>query len=295
VLSTERRRGVPVSKLSVYLLVIDPQKDFMDDPDSALPVPGANEDMRRCAAMINRVGRRIRDIYATLDSHHVIDVGHPSMWENADGVMPAPFTIIPPSDIEDGVWAPRRPNAKPSQLGGKTLQEYMVGYARRLETNGNYPLMVWPEHCVIGTPGHTVQSDLMVAIHQWERDHFANAGFVTKGTNTFTEHYGALMAEVPMASDPSSGLNTELLEVLADADIVAIAGEALSHCVKSTVTQIADNIGGEHVKKFHILTDCSSPVPKVGDGPDFPAIAEEWLKEMERRGMTLTTSTEFLA
>jgi len=129
----------------------------------------------------------------------------------------------------------------------------------------------------------------------WERKHFANVDYVVKGTNAFTEHYGALMAEVPDPSDPATGLNTALLDILAEADFVAIAGEALSHCVKSTVTQIADNLGDEYAQKFYILTDCSSTIPKVGNGPDFPAITEAWLKDMEKRGMTLTTSEKFLA
>ena len=83
--------------------------------------------------------------------------------------------------------------------------------------------------------------------------------------------------------------------MLAQADMIAVAGEALSHCVMSTVNQIADNIGEEHLRKFYILTDASSPVPKVGDGPDFPAIAASWLKDMEARGMNLTTTDAFLA
>jgi nicotinamidase-related amidase len=206
------------------------------------------------------------------------------MWRNKDGDRPAPFTVITVDDIENDIWTPRNP----------VYRTRMLDYARELESGGNYPLMVWPEHCIIGTPGHNVQENLMKALKGWERREFANIDFVTKGTNTFTEHYGALQAEVPDPSDPGTGLNTKFLDVLSDADMVVVAGEALSHCVKSTVTQIADNIGEEHVKKFHILTDCSSPVPKVGDGPDFPAIAADWLKEMEGRGMKLTTSAGFL-
>lgn len=270
---------------TVHLIVIDPQKDFMDDPDSALAVPGANDDMRRLATLIDRIGSKLEDIHVTLDSHRVIDVGHPGFWRNEDGESPAPFSVITADDIENNIWTPRNPD----------FRARMLDYARTLESKGNYPLMVWPEHCLIGTKGHAVQSDLMEALHRWERSQFANVDFVTKGTNTFTEHYGALMAEVPDPTDPSTQLNTDFLAVLADADIVLIAGEALSHCVKETVTQIADNIGDEQLSKLYILTDCSSPVPKVGDGPDFPAIADAWLSEMEARGVTLTTSTDVLS
>jgi nicotinamidase/pyrazinamidase len=77
--------------------------------------------------------------------------------------------------------------------------------------------------------------------------------------------------------------------------MIAVAGEALSHCVKRTVEQIVENIGAEHLKKFYILTDCTSSIPKIGDGPDFPAISADFLRDMEARGLNLTTSVEFLA
>lgn len=271
--------------LNVHLVVIDPQKNFMDDPDSALAVQGANDDMRRLSDTIDRLGGKLNDIHVTLDSHHTIDIAHPGMWRNEDGDQPSPFTIISADDVENGIWTPRNPQ----------IRLRMLVYTKELERKGNYPLMVWPEHCIIGSPGHAVQADLMAALQKWERKVFGNIDFVTKGTNVFTEHYGALEAEVPDPKDPSTGLNTRFLDMLAQADIVAIAGEALSHCVKSTVSQIAENIGDEHVKKFQILTDASSSVAKVDGGPDFPAIAEDWLKEMEKKGMTLTTSVDFLS
>ncbi len=271
--------------LKAHLLIIDPQNDFMDQPDAALPVDGAVEDMKRVATMLERVGGKLEDVHVTLDSHHTIDVAHPGMWRDVDNNNPAPFTIITPDDIENRIWMPR----------DEGLRARMLAYANALANGGKYPLMIWPEHCKIGTPGHNVQENLMEALERWERKAFANVDFVTKGANPFTEHYGALMAEVPDPNDPSTGLNASFLEMLAQADIVAVAGEALSHCVKSTVDQIAENIGEEHIKKFHILTDASSPVAQVGDGPDFPGIADAWLKDMESAGMVLTTTEEFLS
>lgn len=278
--------------VKTHLVVIDPQIDFMDLPGSTLPVPGADADMKRLAAMVKRIGNRLEDIHVTLDSHRVIDVGHPGMWRNENGQPPTPFTIISSDDIRAGIWRPRNEHLKHPQLGGKTFGQYMLDYALALEAGGKYPLMVWPEHCRIGSPGHAVHPDLLEALHDWERREFANVDFVVKGTNPFTEHYGALMAEVPLASDPATGLNTAFLDVLAQADIVLFAGEALSHCVLTSFMQTVDNIGPEHARKFNILTDCSSPVPKVGNGPDFPAIAAQWLNEMKTRGINLTTSVE---
>lgn len=271
--------------LKFHLVVIDPQQDFADSPGSTLPVTGANKDMCRVADLIDRVGNKLTDVHVTLDSHHLIDVAHPAMWRNENGEEPAPFTLISANDLKAGIWTPRR-------MG---LRNRMIRYTETLEAAGQYMLMVWPPHCLIGSPGHAVQPDLFAALSRWEKREFANVHYVTKGTNVFTEHYGALMAEVPDPSDPSTQLNTDFLNMLAEADIVAIAGEALSHCVKATVTQIADNIGEEHIRKLHILTDCTSPVPQTGNGPDFPKIAKDWLRKMEDRGLTLTTSLDFLS
>ncbi len=102
------------------------------------------------------------------------------------------------------------------------------------------------------------------------------------------------MAEVPDPADPTTMINASVLAMLQAADIVAVAGEALSHCVKETVSQIADNIGEEHIAKFVILTDCSSPVAAVPNGPDFPAIAQQWLDDMVARGMRVQASDAFL-
>jgi hypothetical protein len=61
------------------------------------------------------------------------------------------------------------------------------------------------------------------------------------------------------------------------------------------IRQIADNIGDEHIGKFHLITDCMSPVGAVPGGPDFPAIAQAWAQTMQGRGMHLVDSVSFLA
>ncbi len=288
--------------LKVDLVIIDPQNDFMDilakpgdpvgmvAPDgtefrSALPVPGAVEDMKRVAGLIDRIGPKLADIHVTMDSHRLLDVAHPAWWVDADGNNPPPFTIITADDIKNGIWRPRNPD----------FLKRMVEYAEGLEAGGKYPLCIWPPHCLIGTWGHNVQADLNNALQKWSGREFATVDYVTKGSNPFTEHYGALMAEVPDPADPGTALNTEFLQMLAETDMVAIAGEALSHCVMATVNQIADNIGEDQLRKFYILTDCCSPVPAVPGGPDFPQIAQDWLGEMEKRGMNLIKADDFLA
>lgn len=288
--------------LKAHLVIIDPQNDFMDiianpgDPigldlggatkfRSTLPVPGALGDMNRVAALIKRIGKRLDDIHVTLDSHRVIDVAHPGFWRDQNGKPPAPFTLIAHDDVRNRIWSPR----------GEHHRQRMLDYTAALEKAAKFALMIWPEHCLIGSWGHNVVDVLKHELDAWERSEFANVDYVTKGTNAFTEHYGALMAEVPDPNDPSTQLNGEFISVLQDADIIGIAGEASSHCVKTTIEQIVDNIGDSHLSKINLLTDCMSPVPQAPGSPDFPAIAASFLEGMKARGLTLTTHDAFLA
>lgn len=276
--------------MKVHLLVIDPQNDFMDTPQSALPVTGANDDMIRLASMVDRIGDKLQKIHVTMDSHQVVDIAHPAFWRDSNGNSPDPMTMITAEAIKDSTWTPRIPS----------LRTYAIGYAETLEAAGKYALMVWPAHCLIGSWGHNVQTDLATSLDAWCIKRTRNIDYVTKGTNVLTEHYGALMAEVAIPEDPTTQLNARFLQMLQEADVVVVAGQASSHCVKATIEQVADNIGEEHIKKFQLLTDCMSPVPAITapDGTmivDFPAIADGFLKDMEARGMKLTTSDKFLA
>ena len=281
----------------VDLFLIDPQNDFMGEADgspytvnvdgkaqsAALPVPGAVADMQRLSKLVDRVGDRLHDIHVSMDSHRVIDVSHGGLWRNAKGEAPPPFTFIKEPDILNGIWTPRNPK----------LRDRMLDYVRQLAANGRYDLCIWPEHCIIGSWGHNVHIDLAAALQRWERSNYANVDYITKGDNYLTEHYGALEAEVPDPTDPKTQLNSDFLEMIAKCDMIGLAGEASSHCVKETIRQIAVNIGDEHIKKFYILTDCMSPV--IHPAVDFPKIAADFFADMEKRGMHLTTSAEFLA
>ncbi len=81
-------------------------------------------------------------------------------------------------------------------------------------------------------------------------------------------------------------LNVRLIETLEQADIIALSGQALSHCVANTVRDIAEQFGEENVNKLLLLEDTTSPVP------GFESLAEGFLMEMKGRGMQLARSTD---
>jgi nicotinamidase-related amidase len=263
----------------IELLIIDPQVDFCDPKLGALYVPGAEYDMSRLAGMVRRLKGKLDDIHVTLDSHHFIHIAHPIFWKDTRGQHPAVFSSITRADVEQGVWTPTVPG----------MYRRALDYVRRLEQNGRYELTIWPPHCLIGSYGHSVFPELFTALTEWEQ-RFAVVDYVTKGSNILTEHYSAVQADVPDPADASTQINTRLIRILENADVVAIAGEARTHCVANTVRDIANNFGDDsYISKLVLLTDASSDIP------GFESHARSFLADMTARGMQLSTTTEFLA
>ncbi len=271
-----------MKKERVELLIIDPQNDFCD-PHGALFVAGADKDSERLAKMIGRLRDRIDDIHVTLDSHHLVDVAHPIFLVDQNGNHPAPFTMILESDVSSGKWRTTNPG----------FMKRFIAYLNQLTKNGRYPLCVWPPHCLIGSWGHNVVPVVFEQLLSWEAN-FAMVDYVIKGSNIWTEHYSAVQAEVPDASDPGTMLNTGLIQTLRNADIIGITGQALSHSVANTVRDIANNFGEDNIKKMVLLIDTTSPVGDLPGSSIFKNMAEDFVSEMTKRGMKVQKSTDFL-
>jgi nicotinamidase-related amidase len=148
-------------------------------------------------------------------------------------------------------------------------------------------LCIWPPHCKIGTWGHGIVRQVAEALDAWEIQAVNRVNFVTKGSNYMTEHYSGVMADVPDPKDITTKLNTDLIDTLTKADEILITGEALSHCVANTITDIADNFGDDNIKKFVLLEDTSSSVP------GFEQLGTDFVKNMVARGMRLSKTTEW--
>ena len=262
---------------NVQLLIIDPQNDFCDIPGAALPVPGARDDMARLAALIARSGVEFEAIHVTLDSHQPLDIAHPGWWCDADGQAPVPFTVIGEADVRAGRWRARDAASQPSSLA----------YVEQLALRGRYQLVVWPEHCPIGSWGHNVYAPLHAALSAWSRRTLLPVNYVMKGMNPGTEHYSAIRAEVPDAADLATQDNAPLIARLKLADTVYVAGEALSHCVASTVRDLIDAFGPAHTHQLVLLTECMSPVP------GFEAQAAAFLQEARAQGVRTMTMAEY--
>lgn len=255
----------------VHLFSIDNQNCFCD-PKGSLYVPNANKDMEHLANMIDKIGDKLYDITLTLDSHQVFSIFHPIFWKDKKGNHPQPFTLISKSDVESGIYTTTKP----------VLYKSALNYVSQLEKNGRYPLICWPEHAIIGSWGQGLYAPVEEAINRWCHKHSGLVNYLVKGSSFLTEHYSAVMADVPVANDPTTQLNVSFLNMINEADVILVAGEALSHCVANTlrdcINYFTDN---SFINKLVLLQDATSNVSS------FEHLGEQFIKEAVAKGMKL--------
>ena len=266
---------------NVHLISIDCQNDFCikDGPDGEkgqLVVPGAEADMTRLAKFICKNKKRIEQIHCTLDSHQYVHIANPPFWVNSRGEHPQPFTLITDDDVRNGVWRAYNPK----------WQSRALKYVEDLKKNGRYVLVIWPPHCLIGTWGHSMIPCVAKAVYEWEMD-FNRIDFVAKGSNLFTEHYSVVQADVEDPDDISTKLNTSFIDTLTEADEILITGEALSHCVSNSITDVANRFSTDQVQKFTLLEDTSSNVS------GFEKLGQDFVKNMVQKGMKITNTRDW--
>jgi nicotinamidase-related amidase len=266
---------------------------------------GAIDDNRRLAELIYRNLGAITEITTTMDTHLAYQIFFPEFWLGKDDRPLTAHRTVTAAELRAGDLRPNPAMARWLCGGNYTwLCKQVLHYCEELERAGKYQLYLWPPHCLLGTDGHALAGVIAEArlFHSYAR--VAQSTVEVKGGNPLTENYSVLRPEVLSRFDRGAVAqrNTQFLQTLLAADAVIIAGQAASHCVKSTIDDLLTelvSVDAELARKIYLVTDCMSSVTvpdgKGGFAVDFTAQAEAALERFAAAGMNLVTSTTPIA
>lgn len=275
-------------QVKTALLLVDYQVDFCH-PDGTLYVKGAQEDLAR---LLNNFFypniEQITTVVASLDTHYPFQIFYPTWWRyEDDNSRPAPYTLITLDARKQSVDA-----ATGRVLLPLNPQWTLGHYLPKLKTDASLDLMIWPFHTMDGTAGHDLMPALSEALAFYAGARMAQPIYLRKGVVSEVEHYGIFAPEVIFPGNPSAGLNTAMLSLIANNDLIYVAGEAKSHCVLATMKQLVAYLGNDPqaLKKVRFLMDSTSSVahPAI----DFDEIANIELAKMATRGVQLVKTTD---
>jgi len=261
----------------VGLIILDPQIDYF--PGGSCAIPAAENIAIRIAELLSQHSDKISAVYVSLDTHHRMHISNPAYWQSGEtGDPPPSWTVINSSDIENEVWRTRQP-----EVSSKAL-----AYAKALETLGKPSLMIWPEHCLLATRGGAVVKTINDAIQEWAAAHpNTHIEYIIKGTNTNTEMFSLLEAEIPDPEDPQTCFNMTLLERLGDHDQLLVTGMPLSHTVDRTLRHLIEKLPADKPRaSIKLLADCTSALP------GHEAAGERLLQFAREAGIEVTKASE---
>lgn len=257
-------------------VMIDYQCSFTDfeDVPGELAVKGAVGDIRRATEWLYGNADKLTGLMISLDQHIPFQIFFPTWWVDKSGKNPDPFTLITNETVEKGEWIPL----------------YMVDWSRNyVKTLGAF--MIWPFHCMIGTSGAALVPALAEAVNYVAAARRIQPMYVFKGSVPETEHYGPFKPCVMVPGNPLGGLNTAMLDAMANYDEIYVFGEAEDFCVREGMKQTIEYYEDKPdvLKRIRFVKDGTSLV-----FPDKRDEADQVLADYEARGIQLVKTTDLL-
>jgi nicotinamidase-related amidase len=214
------------------------------EADGNLAVPGSSGDYERIIAFINANQTKLAEIHVSLDTHTERHIGNPGFWTRVDETGDIVSEICDDSDglrilsvvkkddkiiyqglsvIEIGkcgidaaahqyltggeqirYYVPRNYGGNYQQLCSY-VKDYINFYSTPQSKHGQLP-WIWRKHCIEGSEGHKVVSELQTIFDSTEnipndpngREFRDKVSYHIKGQNNLAEMYSIFSAEMPV-------------------------------------------------------------------------------------------------
>ncbi|WP_300759056.1 nicotinamidase [uncultured Brachyspira sp.] len=231
----------------IGLVIVNVQRDFIDPKKGALPVKGSVKDVKRIIRFIYENLEDIYSIYTAMDTHYYDSIFHPYMWQKPNGEEIEPFTEVTLDKINSNEIIP-------------LYKKEQIAYVKKLKKENMKNLMIWPYHCLYGTDGWLIEKQLNNMLLFFERAKETNVNKIIKGTERFTEMYGAIKPEI--VTPETRFFDMAWVYDLKNYKKICICGEAKDLGLYETVKQIYIMYSGDKniTKKINVMMNCGSSI-----------------------------------
>ncbi len=290
-------------RFKIALVLIDVQNTFCI-PGYELYVGGrsgsgaVDANTRLVQFMYRNLGV-ITHISLTMDTHQATKIFHPVFLVDENGEHPPPFTLVTAQDVQDGRWKFNSILAEDLGIDPQHGQSHLEHYTSQLTKKGKFDLTIWPYHAMLGGIGHALVASIEEAVFFHTLARYSRPDYEIKGATPLTEHYSAIGPEVltGIEGQPLGNKSEKMLKKVRNYDAVLFAGQAKSHCVASTISDLLEQIkinDPQLVDKIYLLEDCTSPVVIPG-AIDYTEQAEAAFERFAEAGMHVVRSTEAIS
>jgi nicotinamidase-related amidase len=212
------------------LLIIDPQKDFLDEGYKGskneayglgnLPVAGSKKDIENIIKMLNNeeMKDKINSINVSLDTHTRNHIANASLWKIIEGdFIGKEIPSVTAVSIKDGKWhglpvvdatsgdlfmkdliiEPDFVKLGANEDDKIVLDTWFKYYYNYNAVEGRNGLTLWADHCIEELEGHTVNTMLKNALDKSVK----TVNYHIKGQNCLVEMFSIMKADLVYNDD----------------------------------------------------------------------------------------------
>lgn len=241
------------------LLFIDLQEDFCNKDKGSHFIEGADVAAVKASGFLDANIDSVDAVVFFNDSHNVVDISHPTYWVDVEGNHLEPYTTVSHKEARGRRYTAYMPGVPEEVLLEK--HKLAVEYLKDLESIGKKHT-IWPEHCVAGTFGYSIEEKLMNSTLEWSRKKGRDIVTLNKGMYPHNENFGALEAAVPDANVPETTSigSHNVMGYLDNFQTVYVFASDVNGCFVHTLEQIMnltthDPMFADLITRYKIVED----------------------------------------
>lgn len=262
-----------------------------------LYIDGAEEDCERAAIFLRWLGRRATEVTLSIDTHDKMHIAHPMHWEYQGGEHPKPFSTlsgrVPLQHVSSGTPNDgdsfKRDDRSLLTTSVPEMYEGSQSHVSEQEPWGR--LTVWPEHCLTGSFETMIWPSILDAVHRWQTLVKKPVTWIRKGQTLQSEQFGIFRLA---GASKFTVRGARILGRMAKADRIYVMGQARSHCVGESLSQMQDyfqatfGVRNKLMSKVYLVGDCTRDVPS------FEEESAARIRNLVNHGMKIVTTAEIM-
>lgn len=224
------------------LIIINPQNDYCDVRGSLYQLNN-EQTVSNIIQLLKNDGNKFNRVCVVLDTHLPHHISFNTSWVDGDNQCLKPYSILNNNFVVNGI-----------QYNSAYSQKIYHNAVKSYYLNNKISFMVWPPHCIFGTWGHNLNSQLFQTLSELN----CPVWYYGIGRCATEEQYDCIGHDEV----------NKTIYTIGDIDDFYVCGFMKSHHIYETVKKLIMLNTAEQNKHIYVINDCCTSLSRYQNNTD---------------------------